>query len=366
MKVIVMKFILILSNLFFISCYTDTKKSEYTWEAAISRPANYVSNGQHVFYFNNGKMISGTETLTDIGDFGWNFPQAARNNGDMTILPDSVSVYYCGLNNKNQMHIYKGGISLPVNKMEKIIKKDTLNNFYITTGMAPGGRICIWLNNIEIKRGVVKEYEKFSDYPAIVSSGDSLKINTYLKNHPIDYSFWEKPDPSYELDFGFCSENNKEYNFSAEFYSKEGIRNFILGYYLDLSRWNEPCNQAIEYEGEKYFQHNEKFNKNKIQLPVHFSITWENVSKNKYYITELILPKEFPKRFTKSYINPKTGKKCNYHRLVFGIEKDGEHCIIWLDGPEKQEKLMRFKGHKTSKSVDSLTTPNYASEITYY
>lgn len=30
MKVIVMKFILILSNLFFISCYTDTKKKVST------------------------------------------------------------------------------------------------------------------------------------------------------------------------------------------------------------------------------------------------------------------------------------------------------------------------------------------------
>jgi hypothetical protein len=87
----------------------------------------------------------------------------------------------------------------------------------------------------------------------------------------------------------------------------------------------------------------------------------------KLYSTQVVLPKNFSQRFTKPYINPKTGKKVNYNRLVFGLEKDGIHCIIWLDGPDKQEKLMRFKGNLANVISESkIKTGGYSAEITYY
>jgi hypothetical protein len=53
--------------------------------------------------------------------------------------------------------------------------------------------------------------------------------------------------------------------------------------------------------------------------------------------------------------------------LVFGIEKDGEHCVIWLDGPGKQEKLMRFKGHLAERNESNgIESGGYATEVEYY
>jgi hypothetical protein len=336
----------------------------------MSRPSYYVSNGQHVFYYHKGKMISGTETLTDIGGFGWGFPQAGRNNGEMEVLPDSVSVYYCGLNNKNEMYIYQGGISLPFKQIENLFKqgyvdKNEKKKFnYITTGMAPGGRITVWVDHIEIKRGKVEEKQKYINYPIIFSSTkalDSIETNNYIKSHPVNYSIWDKPDPRYELDFGFCSENGESDLIGGEIVSKEGIRNTFDQYYTDATKWNIPCNKKADYKGRFYQQKGELYNPHKIQLPVSISLGWRN--NNKHYYTRIVLPKEFPERFTMSYVNPKTGKKANYNRLVFGIEKDGEHCIIWLDGPNKQEKLMRFKGQAYIEDGD-LTL--YAKEVTHY
>lgn len=69
-----------------------------------------------------------------------------------------------------------------------------------------------------------------------------------------------------------------------------------------------------------------------------------------------------------SYINPKTAEEDNFNRLVFGVEKDGEHCIIWLDGPDKQEKLMRFKGVPSKKDEKGvpLNKGTYATEVVYF
>jgi len=150
------------------------------------------------------------------------------------------------------------------------------------------------------------------------------------------------------------------------FYTKEGIQESFSPYYTDNTNWGIPCNTTVDYEGKFFYQQiDEVYNSHKTQLPVHISMGWENHMINKFYSTDIVLPKDFEKRFTKSYINPKTGKKCNYNRLVFGVEKDGEHCIIWLDGPDKQEKLMRFKGQLEIKNRKTIGE-NYATDVTYY
>lgn len=105
----------------------------------------------------------------------------------------------------------------------------------------------------------------------------------------------------------------------------------------------------------------------KLQLPVYLKFSWQSKYKEKLYCTDIALPKDFKKRFTQPYLHPKTGKKTNYNRLVFGVEKDGEHCIIWLDGPDKQERLLRFKGLLAKRNnSEGIMSGGYATDIIYY
>ena len=366
--VINVKLILILSSLFLLFGCNPKEKQE--WSAAMSRPFNYISSGQHVFYFKEGKIIGSCATLTDIGNFGWAFPQSARTNGYIDVLPDSVVVDYLGLTDKNEMWTFRGGMSLPTKLMDSLFKAGYIKNGKhekfesIITGLAPGGRICVWIDHVEIKRGIVPIEKKYFDYPVSVFM-DSIEINNYFKHHPVDYSIWDKPEPLYELGFGYCSEDNKSYRFFGAFVSREGIYNTFDQYYLDKTIWGEPANRPVNYKGYFYKQLNENIQKQNIQLPVHIRVGWEDKPKIDMY-TQVVLPKDFEKRFTTPYKHPDTGKLTYFHRLVFGIEKDGEHCVIWLDGPDKQEKLMRFKGELDKEDENGKSIRSYAREIIYY
>jgi hypothetical protein len=366
------KLILILSSLFLLFSCKNEEKQE--WSAAMSRPFNYISSGQHVFYLKEGKIIGSCATLTDIGNFGWAFPQSARTNGYTDVLPDSVVVDYLGLTDKNEMWTFRGGMSLPTKLMDSLFKAGYIKNGKhenfrnIIIGLAPGGRICVWLDYVEIKRGIVPIEKKYFDYPVSVFE-DSLEINNFLKHHPIDYSMWEKPDPLYELGFGFCSYKNEFTPVFLDFISKEGLLNLIMRNRFIMTSWGTNHGQSsILSNGNFYTTNNEQLKSPiKFQLPIHLKFSWQTTNKEKLYCTDIVLPKDFKKRFTTGYFDPDTSKKVNFNHLIFGVEEDGEHCIIWLDGPGKQEKLMRFKGHVAIRNESNgIESGGYATEVEYY
>lgn len=367
------KFILIVNSLVFISCDKKT-----AWYAAVSQPKNYVAEGQHVFYLRDGKIIGSSTTISNVGNAGWDYAQNESRGKDFGLLPDSVVVDYGGLNNKNQMCTYRGGMSLPTKEMEKLFKKgyekdgEHIDFRNITTGLAPGGRICVWIDHVEIKRGIVSQEDVYLNHPTIITDikskqRDSIEINNYLKHHPVDYSLWEKPDLRYELDFGFCTENENFELHHSFFITKEGISYAIYKQYFEETEFGKPYGQPSSNDlFFGYIQKNEAINY-KFQLPIHCKIEWKSKTiKNLYYSTDVVFPKNFSKRFTQPYKHPETGKKTNYNRLVFGVEKDGEHCIIWLDGPGKQEKLMRFKAQKGKIINIGIDSGGYATDVIYY
>uniref|UniRef100_UPI004049A6B1 DUF2931 family protein n=2 Tax=Flavobacterium sp. TaxID=239 RepID=UPI004049A6B1 len=367
------KIIIILSSLLLFGCQNEEK---FIWEAAMSRPAYYVFTGPHLFYLRNGEIIGSSATLTDI-DGSWSKWDTSRGANYSGMMPDSVVVDYYGLNQKLETCHYRGGMSLPTQELEAMFRKGYIDekgkakkHERIITGMAPGGRICVWVDRIEIKRGIVEQGEIYSDHP-IVFFGDSIETNNYLKHHPVDYTLWEKPDPRYELDFGFCSEDR---NYDVKFlytFSREGTKNRI--YYADFDR--TFCEQYIGMpsnyiDGQFYVQKNEKLElPTKLQLPVHLKFSWFSETNDIVFYTDIVLPENFAKRFTTPYLNTQRvdPAPAQFNRLVFGVEKDGEHCIIWLDGPGKQEKLMRFKGCRaliTPKNF--IESGGYATEVEYF
>lgn len=350
---------LFLFSLFFlnISC----KNEQYDWSAATNFPYFHPANGL-ITFLKDGKMVGNLSTGAGISG-NWSSISVIQKTVPTGIIPDSLEVEWTD-NIENCE--YKGAAKLPLETIEKLFEQGYTRD--INIGMAPGGNVCVWVQEIEILRFKVKQVGKLktdAEKQNIINGlPDNSELKTYLINNPINYKNWEKPDPSYELDFGFCNEANSSYEVFGTFISKEGIKNDFNDYYLDYCGWNKPCNKEVDYQGKSYRQYGENYNKYKHQLPVYLELTWR--LKNLNYTTEIILPKDFPKRFAKSFINPKTGKKCNFHRIVFGLEKDNEHCIIWLDGPDKQEKIMRFKGKKSIVDSVGLKSGGYATEITYY
>ncbi len=374
------KYILIISSflLLLVSC-RNRDENKIEWYSAMSCPSNYIIEGPTIYYFNKGELISSASTTTDI--YGsWGFGDEARNNGKMRMLPDSVSVNYGGLNNKLQMCNYEGGSILPYEKIKNLFKngfidyKEKKDFREITTGMAPGGKICVWIDFVEIKRFKIKEIKKYSD-SLLISASKKEYVNAYnetlnyLTHHPINYSTWEHPDARYDLDFGFCTLSNNVKFHNCYFNSKEGIllTHFRVG--TEFTTWGIPYGQPITVlDYNSYSQYSEKIivRDKKMNLPVDGVFEWI-VDSTKFYSTCVVMPKDLPQRFTKTYINPKTGKKCNYNRIIFGVEKDGIHCIVWLDGPGKQEKIIRFKGLPERNDGDETVNPGgYATEVVYY
>lgn len=361
--------ILFLTLITLVSCKKQEVRTE--WYAAMSRPVLHPIEGPKVVYFYKGKIIGGTSTLTDIGNFGWGFPTGLQITGLTDIFPDSVAVNYGGLNKKLQMCTFNGGFKLPNEKIKKLFQNGYIydgvkKNFdCITTGLAPGGNICVWVDHIEIARFKVKQVDTYYEKPVIIFE-DSTEVINYLKFHPIDYTVWEKPDSRYAIDFGFCSEGSSVEFTALFFVSKEGIANDVLSNRIDFTKWEVPFGEQPDFQGRFYQQINEKSENNKSQLPVDVELQWQKSSN--YFHTRIPMPKDFVDRFTKSYLNPISKKMSKYNRIVFGVEKDGEHCIVWLDGPGKQEKIMRFRGMPSLKDNKGkyLNIGSYATEVEYY
>ena len=372
------KFILITSSLLFLQSCNSKKDSEeeIEWSATMCAPANYPISGPHIYFFKEGKGVGRAEALLSIFQ-DWALPASARSSRS-SVLPDSIFVSYFAPNDQAKTFYYEGGSRLPSEKIIALFKEGYLEgkkrkNFdEVRTGLAPGGRVCVWANHVEVFRFKAKEKGQFSDSLMVTASNDAEysanyeSTEKYINNHPIDYSIWEKPDARYDLDFGFCSEGNNTKYFNCYFYTKEGIAIVVSKLNIDLTDWNKPFGKPVSLiDYKNYTQTNGERDK-KLNIPVHAVFEWKKDDKI-FYSTDVVLPADLSIRFLKEYSNTETGQKANYNRIVFGVEKDGEHCIVWLDGPGKQEKIMRFKGNLQKIDKDkTVNSGGYATEVTYY
>jgi hypothetical protein len=381
-KFIPIKISLLLLITFLVSCKKEEPKQE--WSAAMSSPYFYRVDGCKVSYYNNGKRINSTETLLALcHDCGWSDPQAGRNSGYGTQYPDSVYISYSGLNDKLETWIFEGGATLPKNKIEQLFEQGYFSdgekrNFnYITTGMAPGGRICVWVDFIEIKRFKIKSIKRWSNKPLTLTTDslDEAKVKEYLNHYPIDYATWEQADKRYDIDFGFCSEDSKATYNQCCFTTKEGQTVSVLNQ-CDKTIWNTVFGKKSTFFNHKNFMSYAEFVKAKtidykINFPVQGIFEWHD-SKNILFSTQIIFTEKMKKRFLTNYINPLNNKLSKYNRIIFGVESNSEYCNIWYDGPGKQEKIMRFKGKKAimkySKNFNDTIhyTGGFAEEISLY
>lgn len=374
--------VLFFSIIFFIACKQKDsfKRDPLSWSAAMSNPYFYRISGPHVTYFNKGKIINGTEALLVLcHDCDWSQPVNGRNLNSGIEFPDSVFVSYCGLNEKMETWIYEGGAQLPSEKIKNLFKKGYFENGKkekfdkITTGMAPGGRVCVWVDFVEITHFTVKPIKMWSK-KALRFTTDSLdekEVSDYLEHHPIDYKVWEKEEAKYDIDFGFTNESeNISFN-NYYFVSKSGFSYGISDRDIDYTVWNEVYGKEVTISEKKTIMTYDEILKKpkmtkKLPLPSYGVVEW--FTNETLFSTEIV----FQENLRNHFVNPNTGKITSFNRIVFGVEKDGEHCVVWLDGRGEQKKIMRFKGKKAFVKYSKIYqdtihySGGYATEISYY
>lgn len=369
-------FIVLLSSLIFTSCKQSDpyKKDPLSWSAAMCSPYNHAVDGPMVYYYKNGKIISNVGTTTSLGNSGWGYPDGGRSSGNQAQFPDSVSVAYGGLNDKMEMCTYEGGSKLPADKIEKLFKQGYFENgvkndfHYITAGLAPGGRVCVWVDFMEIKRFKVNQIDVYHEKP-IIFFGDSLekiKIIEYLNHHPINYSIWEEKDPKYNYEFGLCSEDRNLEIRSIYSISKEGVRKVFSNNVIVTNDCGMGINYSKEEQKKDFIVDRTNIIKDdKMQLPNEIQFSWE--LNNIFYAINFVFPEDFEQRFAKPYMNLETKKMANFKRIIIGIEKDGIHCTISLGGDGRIEKIASFKGKLFKDRKDgSLKDFDYPEEVEYF
>jgi hypothetical protein len=321
------------------------------WAAAMSAPANYPIYSPTVLFFSNGEMINSTGTTTSIGDASWSYPSTANFSHRKISLPDSVFVSYTGLDSKQQMFVYSGGAKLPLTVIKELFTNGYRqgNQYFgfrnITAGLAPGGRVCVWVDHVEVTRFKVKEDKKVSDKPLIYFE-EIDSIRNYLRLHPVRYSFWEQADAFYNLGFGFCSEDGKSEFDDYSLNTKEGIAFWITNQDVQKTLWNVPFGEPVtlnSFHGYQSFK-SSSIRTPEIPLPVHMTFYWKN--NNMTYTADAAMPENLPTLMSAPYINPDTGKKAGFSRIILGVKNNGRDAEVWLDGPGRQVKLCDLEGTK--------------------
>lgn len=351
-----------------ISC---TKPAPNPWHASLCAPAHYPVSSPSVHYFNRGAFIAGSFSMLSISQ-DWNLP--TELSGPISVYPDSVFVSYRGLKSNGCVYLYEGGAKLPKEKIEALFKEGFIREgkkddfSLIVTGLAPEGYACVRVNHIEICRFKAKEIRFIGTKPEFYVDGEELKrknqeYSDYIKYHPVEDRNWEKADKGYDLDFGFCSEDGRSVYQNQTCYTREGLI-YDPGYFTEITHWGIAYGKFNKDMIDSYIQYGEHFDY-KMFLPVHAIYEWKNADQE-FMATDVPMPKELPERFRQKYINPLTGKEAHYNRIVLGVEKDGKHAIIWLDGPGRQEKIMRFKGKERAVIDSFIHSGGYAEEVTYY
>lgn len=369
--------VLIIGSFFSCKKEKEVLKQEIDIGICLGAPKFYIAHGPLVTFHKNGGMV-GIISDNNVGNNnGWCSCDSYQSIYGKGSYPDSIFAEWTDILTCNR---YEGGLKLPSKLIYKLInqelkKKEQYNLFNFRVNFAPGGNFCVFLNDIVLKRGVANLIK--IDTNCINQNGINKISNEYYKKVGLDYSNWQKSDPRYTLKgLGYIVKDTNIFFSSANLISKEGIES--SNDFLNKSRKNKIYEQC-RLNANSYKTIDDMEDKlDKFQLPVLIQLTWykgkdfynnTNISSSKdfYKYTNVPMPKDFVKQYTKPYINQKNGKSTNFNFLIFEVEKDGNHCVIWLDGPEKRKKIMRFKATDAIITKDSaIYVGGYAKNIEYF
>ena len=360
----------------FTSCKEKKTKEtlpEIDISMGLGAPAYYYAYYPLVTFFKDGYSVGGMSDGHVGNNRGWSSfdsNQQIYGKGD---YPDSVYVEWI---DQLDCYRYEGSVKLPKTFIkqyikEELAKKEKYNWFSFGVNVAPGGNFCVFISSlhqresIELVRGVAQKIEK--DINCDPNDGSNNKSKEYYRRVGLDFNRWKQYDKHYKLGLGYISKDTNTVINNCDLISKEGLVDSNM--WLPRVKENEPYGGIIKSNPYGYkTMDNYKDKTEETPLPVLIKVGW-NYIKDKdtlSWFTSVPMPKDFEKRFTQPYKNPQNEKQNNFNHLVFEIEDDNEHCVIWLDGTGKREKLLRFQAIRYNPKSDDYTHPKYAREIKYY
>ncbi|SMP29861.1 DUF2931 family protein [Flavobacterium hercynium] len=350
----------LLVTFLFLGCQP---KDTFEWSAGLSAPKYYGNGGPFVEYFYNGKSIGGASA--NIGfDPGWGITSSSYSGGEKyKPVPDSVSVkWICA----NDGYYYSGGYKLPREKMIVLFKKDVMDPFglvrygMITTGMAPGGNVTVWLQGgqasteickFKVKSlGIYRESEEAERIESkILASKEFLngKVNIFRYLYGIPYDIWEKGEKQYEYDIVFSTEdeNRKDYSIAISGYTKDGSIIYSNKDPIPHVKWNENIDYIVKKDKK---------------LPVQFWIRWHSQDGLEWYETLVTLPNnletqllQFEKKYGKNVV------------LIVGMDKVSENEAytfgrLWFGNSKGRIEIMKFRAAKFNLEKKEYPVSKYS------
>ncbi|MFY8188898.1 MAG: DUF2931 family protein, partial [Flavobacterium sp.] len=196
-----------------IGCKKSIEKNrEHIYEGYVSMnaPMYYYALRPMVTVFHQRKMLGGISSNVIGNQTGWRGIDYGLTTNYTGLVPDSLYVEWSDIIDECR---YEAGVKLSKAALTRLfqtkfqgkLQEEYFNN--INIGMAPGGNVCVFVNHLELLRIKANCIGRDTVFNSVKLKNEPELIK-YLKHHPIDYTIWEHPDPRYELDFGFCSENN--------------------------------------------------------------------------------------------------------------------------------------------------------------
>jgi len=353
--------------LFFGLLVSCQPKEKFDWEIGVSAP-KYYSSIPSVSFYNNGKIVH--HVSTDFGiDPGWGETSGGYASGkENDEVPDSLVVKWdCGVD----MIGYELKTKLPRQKMLQLFQNPVTNidgtvrpYSLIIVGTAPGGNVAVWMRAesvlTEVGRFKAKEVNKIDLFDKNrvtlwTSTGEAAKENLiYLNLKGIPYSVWEKGEKKYDYDIGFVSEDNTSRINILTFYTKSGV----------VFQPDTFSGSPITIDKSSWALSNYSSNNNKVKenpLPVMMKVEIEDLKDpTVYHSTFVVLPNDFEELYKQKYLDPDTGKKENFNRIIIGIKSGENFGIIWLEGKNKRIKVMEFKSFPSKMNGTTYEAGGYS------
>ncbi|OXA83094.1 DUF2931 family protein [Flavobacterium hercynium] len=330
----------LLVTFLFLSCQ---EKDTFEWSAGLSGPKHYGSSGPFVEFFYQGKSVGGA-SIGNGADLGWTITSSSYSGGKkIKPVPDSIFVNWVCASDRYE---YEGGCKLPRKQMIALFKKDVMDPFglvrygKITTGMAPGGNVTVWLQGGQasteickfkvVNKGVWKEndpdYNKYIKEHREVSEGFK-ESNIFHYLHGIPYNIWETGEKKYAYDIVFSSE--EKYDYDMIFYTKDGS-------WFELN----DTNSFLPWGSDMVVNNKKVRVKHQYKLPVEFHLQWYSKDEKEWFSGNIVLPQNLLSMFLK--------KKCD--KLLITIKNNtGKNAVdgnIYLVNNSSSDKIMTFQLEK--------------------
>lgn len=346
-------------------------KEKFDWEVGLSAP-KYYSASPTVRFFYKGKLVHSASSNIGIQP-GWSETSGGYASGrEPDEVPDSLYVeWICG----TDRYHYEGSFKLPREKMLQLFQnpitdlEGTVSPYsLIIVGTAPGGNVTVWMRAVSILTEVVKfkaenkgiwkennvEYNKYWGDEKENSKYKNAEYNIFHYLHGIPYSVWEKGEKKYDYDIGFVSEDNTSRINILTFYTKSGV----------VFQPDTFSGSPITIDKSSWALSNYSSNNNKVKenpLPVMMKVEIEDLKDpTVYHSTFVVLPNDFEELYKQKYLDPDTGKKENFNRIIIGIKSGENFGIIWLEGKNKRIKVMEFKSFPSKMNGTTYEAGGYS------